>query len=109
MSINKLNMLVFISLEICAFKSTSHDPTTANDNLENKSYFLIGLLFHLVDILIPVDARLIILGIFHLVFHSEGLSFPSNYGIPLGTLDGFLVKSTFSNFDVLRNPLETGS
>ena len=44
--------------------ATSHAPINANDNLGNKSYFCLGLLTKLADLLIPVDARPIIFGIF---------------------------------------------
>ena len=57
--------------------ATSHDPINANDNLANKSYFCLGLLAKLEDLLIPVDARLIIFGIFN-PFHQF------QDGIPLG-------------------------
>ena len=46
------------------FLSTSHAQTNANDNLSNKPYFCLGLLTNLSDLLIPVYARSIVLGIF---------------------------------------------
>ena len=58
------------------FLATSHDPITDNENLENIPYICLVLLANLVDLLIPVDAGSIILGIF------DPLS-PSRYGIPL--------------------------
>ena len=65
--------------------ATSHAPITANDNLENKKYFCQGLLSNFADLLRPVDSISIILGIFDPFY-------PSQYGIPLGTLDNFGVK-----------------
>ena len=50
---------------------TSHAPTTANYNLGNKPYFCLDLLANLEDLLRPVDARSIILGILNLVLYSE--------------------------------------
>ena len=44
--------------------ATSHDPITANDNLANIPYFCLGLLANVTDLLITVDARPVILGIF---------------------------------------------
>ena len=58
----------------------THAPINANDNLANKSYFCLGLLSKLADLLITVDARSIILGVLY------PLS-PSQYGIPLGQWD----------------------
>ena len=60
--------------------ATLHAPITANENLSNKPYFCLGLLANLEDLLRPVDARSIILGIF------DPFS-PSRYVIPLGMLD----------------------
>ena len=80
MFINFLNVLVFLVIKMWGFLATSHAPITANDNLENKPYFCLGLLANLAYLLIPVDATLIILGIFY------PLS-PSQYGIPLGQWD----------------------
>ena len=62
------------------FLSTSHATIRVNENLPNKSYFCLGLLENLADLLIPVDTRLIKLGIF------DPFS-PSRDGIPLGALD----------------------
>ena len=59
--------------------ATSHDQITVNCNSTNKPYFFLGLLSNLVDILIPVDAILIILGIFDPLY-------PSQDGIPLVSL-----------------------
>ena len=58
------------------FLATSHAPITTNENLQNKPYFCLVLLANLADLLIPVDARSIILGIF------DPFS-PLRYGIPL--------------------------
>ena len=69
------------------FLATPNDPTTAIINLENKTYFCLSLLSKVEDILIPVDARSIILGIFDLVLYSEDNLSPSRDGIPLGALD----------------------
>ena len=65
------------------FLATAHAPITMNDNLENKPYFGLVLLANLADLLIPVDARSIVSGIF---YPFTPLS-PSRYGIPLGVLD----------------------
>ena len=46
------------------FLATSYDSITSDDNSANKPYFCLSLLANLADILRPVDARLIILGIF---------------------------------------------
>ena len=45
------------------FLAASHAPIAANENLENKPYFYLSLLANLADILIPVDAILIGLGV----------------------------------------------
>ena len=45
------------------FLAASHTPIAANENLENKPYFYLSLLANLADILIPVDAILIGLGV----------------------------------------------
>ena len=37
------------------FLATSYAPITANENLENKPYFCLGLLANLADILRPFD------------------------------------------------------
>ena len=60
--------------------STSHAPFTDNDNSKNESYFCLGLLSNLENLLRPVYDRSIILGIF------DPFS-PSRDGIPLGALD----------------------
>ena len=57
--------------KMCGFLATSHDPITANDNLANKPCFCVGLLANLVYILIPVDARSNLLGIFDLFLPSN--------------------------------------
>ena len=62
------------------FLATSHAPITANESLENIPYSCLGLLANPEDLLIPVDYRPIILGIF------DPFS-PSRDGIPLGALD----------------------
>ena len=46
------------------FLATSYDSITSDDNSANKPYFCLSLLANLADILRPVDARLIVLGIF---------------------------------------------
>ena len=58
---------------------TSHTPITANYNLAKKTYFCMGLLANLADLLRPVDPRSTILVIF------DPFS-PSQDGIPLGLL-----------------------
>ena len=83
------------------FLAISHSPTTANEILANKPYFCLGLLAYLADTLIPVDVRLIILGVFYPFSPSQG-------GIPLGTLNDCWVKQTFGKSDVFRTPSETG-
>ena len=57
--------------------------------------FCLGLLASFSDLWIPVDAILIILGIFDLVLYSEDLSYPSQDGIQLGVLYGFWAKEKF--------------
>ena len=76
------------------FLATSHDPTTDNENVENKQYFSLGLLANLEDILRLVYNRSTILGIF---YPFDPLS-SSQYGIPLGTLDGCWAKNIYLNF-----------
>ena len=44
--------------------ATLNYPINANNNLANKPNFCLGLLTNLANILIPFDARSIILGIF---------------------------------------------
>ena len=63
------------------FLSNSQYPITDNETLSNNPYFW-GLLSNLEDILIPVDAISIMLGIFDPVY-------PSRDVIPLGELDYF--------------------
>ena len=46
------------------FLATAHAPTTANENLENKPYFCLGLLANLADLLRPVNTISIVLVIF---------------------------------------------
>ena len=75
------------------FLATSHDTITANENVANKPKQCLGLFANLADLLIPVDARSIILGIFDPFF-------PSRYGIPMGVLDDFSVKPTSFEFYV---------
>ena len=60
MSINLLNVLVCSSYKDVGVLVNSHAPITANENLENKPYFCLGVLANLADLLIPVDTRLII-------------------------------------------------
>ena len=84
--------------------STSHDPTTANDNLSNKPYICLGLLYNLTYLLRPVYAIPIILGIFDPFY----FLYTSWDGIPLGKFDNFWSKQTFFNFDVFQNLLEDG-
>ena len=81
--------------------STSHAPITANKNLWNKPYFCLGLLSNLAYIMIPVDARSTILGIFYPFS-------PSLYGILLVTLDDCWLKQSFGKCDVFWTPSETG-
>ena len=64
--------------------STSHDPTTSNDNSSNKPFFL-GLLFNLSDLLIPVDSRSSIFGI----FDPFSLLPPLRDVTPLGALENY--------------------
>ena len=80
--------------------STAYAPITANENLENKPYLCLVLLAKLADLLVPVDARSILLGIFDPFYFSRDC-------IPLGKLDNcweiwcvvnFLVIWTFNNF-----------
>ena len=77
-----------LGIKMWGFLATSHAPITDNDNLSNKPYFCLGLLDNLADILIPFDARYIILGIF------DPFS-TSRYGILLVTLDDFLSETNF--------------
>ena len=72
------------------FLATSHDPITANDNLENIPYICLVLLANLADLLRPVDAGSIILDIF------DPLS-PLRYGIPMVELGDCLEKKLCSN------------
>ena len=58
----------------------SHAPITANDNLSNKKYVCLSLLAKIADVLRPVDARFIILGIYDHFFLSRDI-------IPLRKLD----------------------
>ena len=53
-----------IFIRMWVFLSTSHATITAKENLANKSYFYLGLLSNLVDLLRQCDARSIILDIF---------------------------------------------
>ena len=71
------------------FLATSHALINDNDNLSNKSYFCLGLLANLEDLLIPVDARSIILGIFDPVLYSEYHSSTLRYVIQMSALDDF--------------------
>ena len=71
------------------FLDTSHDPTTDNESLANKTYFCLGLLANLEDLLIPVDARSIILGILDPVLYSEYHSSTLRYVIQMSALDDF--------------------
>ena len=59
-----LKVLVAIVINIWGFLAASNAPITANENLSNKPYFCLGLLANLAYIMIPVDARSVILGIF---------------------------------------------
>ena len=65
--------------------TTPHAPITDNDNLENKPYFCLGLLYNLTDLIIPFYSRWIILGIF---YPFSPLS-PSRDITPLVSLDDF--------------------
>ena len=53
--------------------STSHAPNTANDDLLNKTYFCLGLLSNLADLLRSVDARLVMLVIFDSFYPSRNV------------------------------------
>ena len=86
------------------FLATSHAPITANENLLNEPYFCLVLLANLVDILRPVDVRLIILCLF---IPYTPLS-SSKYGTPLGVLDGCWTKLTLFKFNVFKTPSEYG-
>ena len=81
------------------FLATSHAPITDNENSENKPYFCLGLLSNLADILRPVDAILIVLG---LVYPFS----PSRDGISLGALDEYWEKQDLFKFDVFWTPSE---
>ena len=81
--------------------ATSHAPITANENLANKQCFCLGLVANTEDLLRPVYARVIILGIFDPFC-------PSWYVIPLGELDGCWEKIDLFEFDVLQTPSEAG-
>ena len=63
--------------------------------------YILSLLSNLENILIPVDAISIILGIFYPFS-------PSKYGIPLVALYNFWAKWTFLKFYVFQTPLEFG-
>ena len=54
----------YLVRNIWGFLATSYAPITANDHLENKPYFCLGLLANLADLLISVDSILFVLGIF---------------------------------------------
>ena len=60
--------------------ATSHAPITTYENLSNKPFFCLGLLANLVDLLGPVDAILIVLGVFILFL-------PRDTAYLLGMLD----------------------
>ena len=53
-----------ILIDMWGLLATSYAPITANDNLENKPHLFWGLLANLSALLIPVDSRSIILGVF---------------------------------------------
>ena len=83
------------------FLATSHAPITSNENLSNKPYFYLGLLANLADLLIPVDAKSIVSGIF---YPFTPLS-PSRYGIPLGVLYYCWAKTKFWSIWCVYNSL----
>ena len=85
--------LIYIVGHIWVFLATSHDPINANDNLENKSYFWLGLLANLAGLLRPVIYRSILLDI----FYPYSISI---YGIPLGALNDCWEKRILLKFDV---------
>ena len=80
------------------FLTISHASMTVNENLANKPYFYLILLSNLAYLLIPVDARLVILGILHPFY-------PCQDGIPLDMLDNCVVKRTFGIFEVFQTLL----
>ena len=51
--------------------ATLYAPITSNYNISHKQYLCLGLFFNLADILIPVYARSIILGMFDPFFPRE--------------------------------------
>ena len=76
----------------------SHAPITASGNLENISYMCLGLFTNLGYRWRPVDAMSMMLGILGIVLYFEDQFSPLWYGVPLGSLDGFLnwtFQSTF--------------
>ena len=88
------------------FLANSDSPTTANENLSNKPYFWLGLLSNPAYLLRTFDTRSFILGFFDPVFYSEYSFSPSGYGIPLGMLDSFWMKSTLFHYNVLKTTSE---
>ena len=93
--------------KMMGFLETPHAQTTDNDNSVTKSYFCLSLLANLTDILWPVDARSIILGIFDLTLYYKDPFSPSLDGIPLDALDDCSEKPTFLNCDSFLTPSET--
>ena len=61
---------------VWGFLVTPYDPTTANENLENKKYFCLGLLSNLEGPLRPIDNRSILLGILIFCFTMKINVFP---------------------------------
>ena len=83
------------------FLITSHVPINDNENLATKPYFCLVSLANLSDLLRPVGAKSIILGIF--------VSFsPSLDGIPLGAVGNCLENQNFFKFYMLRTSSEAG-
>ena len=95
-----------LAINSWGFLETSHNTTTANENSANKPYFWGGLFANPADVLRPVDARLIILGIFDLVPYSEYPFSPSRDWIALGALDDFLSEANFISLRYITNYLE---
>ena len=80
----------------------SHAPITARQNISNGEQICLGLFDKLIDRWIPVDSKLTTLVILDLVSYFDNPFSHLQYGIPLGALDGFLIKINFFNFYVLQ-------
>ena len=82
------------------FLSISHATITANENLSNKSYFSLVLIANLSDLLIPVYAKSIILGIFDPVYPFTIWHLTGSVGRLLGETDFWKISCFFNSLGI---------